>query len=44
MNGKPTGRRAVREWALRALYQVDLGGKPPDEAVEEAQPAPNRPS
>jgi NusB family. len=35
MNGKPTGRRAVREWALRALYQVDLGGKPADEAVEE---------
>ena len=35
MNGKPTGRRAVREWALRALYQIDLGGKPPEEAVEE---------
>jgi N utilization substance protein B len=25
----------VREWALRALYQIDLGGKPPEEAVEE---------
>ena len=25
----------MREWALRALYQIDLGGKPPDEAVEE---------
>ena len=35
MNGKPTGRRTVREWALRALYQVDLGGKSPEEAVEE---------
>jgi N utilization substance protein B len=35
MNGKPTGRRAVREWALRALYQIDLGGKPADEAIEE---------
>jgi transcription termination factor NusB len=35
MSGKSAGRRAVREWALRALYQIDLGGKPPDEAVEE---------
>jgi len=35
MNGKSPGRRAVREWALRALYQIDLGGKPPEEAVEE---------
>jgi len=35
MNGKSTGRRAVREWALRALYQIDLGGKPADEAIEE---------
>ncbi|MCX7992976.1 MAG: transcription antitermination factor NusB [Fimbriimonadales bacterium] len=35
MNGKPAGRRAVREWALRALYQIDLGGKPVEEAVEE---------
>jgi len=35
MNGKPTGRRVVREWALRALYQVDLGAKPVEEAVEE---------
>lgn len=35
MNGKPAGRRTVREWALRALYQIDLGGKPTEEAVEE---------
>ncbi len=35
MNGKSTGRRAVREWALRALYQIDVGGKPIEEAVEE---------
>ncbi|MCS7273345.1 MAG: transcription antitermination factor NusB [Fimbriimonadales bacterium] len=35
MNGKPTGRRAAREWALRALYQIDLGGKPVEEAIEE---------
>lgn len=35
MNGKPTGRRTVREWVLRTLYQVDLGGKPVEEAIEE---------
>jgi N utilization substance protein B len=35
MNGKSAGRRVVREWALRALYQIDLGGKPVEEAVEE---------
>lgn len=35
MNGKPAGRRTVREWALRALYQIDLGAKAVDEAVEE---------
>ncbi|MCS7208392.1 MAG: transcription antitermination factor NusB [Fimbriimonadales bacterium] len=35
MNGKPAGRRAVREWALRALYQIDLGSKPVEEAIEE---------
>ncbi|MFN7017410.1 MAG: transcription antitermination factor NusB [Fimbriimonadales bacterium] len=35
MNGKSSGRRTVREWALRALYQVDLGGKSAEEAVEE---------
>ncbi|MFN7161821.1 MAG: transcription antitermination factor NusB [Fimbriimonadales bacterium] len=35
MNGKSTGRRVVREWALRALYQIDLGNKSAAEAVEE---------
>lgn len=35
MNGKPAGRRAIREWALRALYQVDVGAKPAEQAVEE---------
>ncbi|MFN4032413.1 MAG: transcription antitermination factor NusB [Fimbriimonadales bacterium] len=35
MNGKSTGRRAVREWALRALYQIDLGNKSAEEAVAE---------
>ncbi|MDW8106042.1 MAG: transcription antitermination factor NusB [Armatimonadota bacterium] len=35
MNGKPIGRRVAREWALRALYQIDLGGKPAEEAIEE---------
>ncbi|MCX7924555.1 MAG: transcription antitermination factor NusB [Fimbriimonadales bacterium] len=35
MNGKPSGRRAVREWALRALYQIDLSSKPVEEAIEE---------
>lgn len=35
MNGKPAGRRAVREWALRALYQIDVGCKPAEQAVEE---------
>ncbi|MCS6918566.1 MAG: transcription antitermination factor NusB [Fimbriimonadales bacterium] len=35
MNGKSTGRRAVREWALRALYQIDLSSKPVEEAIEE---------
>ncbi len=35
MNRPPHPKRLAREWALRALYQIDTASKSPEEALEE---------